>query len=673
MGLPALRDDPPTTAGSMPGAPAPTDTPPAPGDAIDLATIVESVFDPSTDCVIYESAMPPGTNGTSAAALHVPHGAGLAAAAACGVALQRTARSRFVVAVVSGAGGEAVPELLALREHCVVLMCGGAAAAALESALTGGGWRIADLRGQSTARGIAKALVAARYDERSKLVLIDWPAPESSVEPAPLVRFPRLPRNDPDIGVQLAADLRRRIAADPRIVPVILVDEPPWSTLADTDADVGRRVYDLERGLVTAAAFAYAGCHPVVVVRRSELEGRAEAVSGLLSGRPFRGTLIVVGPEGGASSRVQWPAEFEQRVLAADAGAVEAMRVLGECLSGRGGTVLSVMAGRVVPAEPNASRTAATAGGVSAGVSQQGIPFAVSAQSAQLDQQEIEHKRLRLEALQWVQDYDRVGRRNLYLWRWCLHGIELTTFPDVGETWRTHLHDTKLLSVILCVLFDDVADRHGRAELLETLIQSASARGGVAAASMSGTERDYVEVTQRLWSEYEARVREYPQYPVFERLWRFDLLQFLNTMRYAHLVNSQPGLLNLTEHDIYTPHNMLMVSFSTLDLMCVAHFHSAELGRLREAMWHAQAMGRIGNVLSTWRRELSEADRSNGMFAGDTTLSTSTRERLLLDKWRWHRSRCHAAAEQVSSLDLIPVLRGHDRFFDMHLASAGRI
>ena len=30
-------------------------------------------------------------------------------------------------------------------------------------------------------------------------------------------------------------------------------------------------------------------------------------------------------------------------------------------------------------------------------------------------------------------------------------------------------------------------------------------------------------------------------------------------------------------------------------------------------------------------------------------------------------------AEQVRSLDLIPVLQGHDRFFDMHLASAGRI
>ena len=195
----------------------------------------------------------------------------------------------------------------------------------------------------------------------------------------------------------------------------------------------------------------------------------------------------------------------------------------------------------------------------------------------------------------------------------------------------------------------------------------------MSACSTEGPDRDYLEVTQRLWAEYESRAQRYPRYAVFERLWRFDLLQFLNTMRYAHLVNSQPGLLNLTEHDIYTPHNMLMVSFSTLDLMCVAHFQTAELGSLREAMWHAQAMGRIGNVLSTWRRELSEADHSSGMFVGDPSLSMSTREHLLLDKWRWHRTRCHAAAAQVRSLDLIPVLRGHDRFFDMHLASAGRI
>jgi len=452
----------------------------------------------------------------------------------------------------------------------------------------------------------------------------------------------------------------------------VLVNRPIWSTLARTGLNTADGECNLERGLLAAVALSHAGCHPVVVMNFDLLLAKADLVRRVVYQARFRGTLILLGCK--RPNAALWGAEALLRhELAPDYSAADVAGVLAACLTGPPGTALCLTHEQIVTVELMPCGEVPTAEGRHLAGPESGIPFAVSAQSAQSDQQEIARKRLRLEALRWVQDYDRVGRRNLYLWRWCLHGIELTTFPDVGDAFRSHLHDTKLLSVILCVLFDDVADRHGRTELLESLIRSASHPEQDADLVTDHEDGEYLNVTGRLWAEYEARVRKYSQYPVFERLWRFDLLQFLNTMRYAHLVNSQPGLLNLTEHDIYTPHNMLMVSFSTLDLMCVPHFRTPELGSLREAMWHAQAMGRIGNVLSTWRRELSESDHSSGMFVGDMSLSMRDRERLLLEKWRWHRTRCHAAAEQVRSLDLIPVLQGHDRFFDMHLASAGRI
>jgi len=466
-------------------------------------------------------------------------------------------------------------------------------------------------------------------------------------------------------------------------MPVVLINDPLWSGLDESAG--AREIQDqhVERGLLRAAAVAHAGCRPLLVVSGDQFAEYRELLMNAVARRSAH-PLIVIGECGTDEAITALTGEADVCDLPEGAREDEVAATMQACLSTGRGSVLRVGVTRVSRVGPRSRKVgkdtfiaeepglpASDSGGMPEAAN--GIPFAVSAESAQSDQQEIEHKRLRLEVLRWIQEYDRVGRRNLYLWRWCLHGIELTTFTDVAESFRTHLHDSKLLSVILCVLFDDVADRHGRTELLETLIQSASNRVRAPAPGICADEHEYVDITRRLWSEYESRVRRYPQYGVFERLWRFDLLQFLNTMRYAHLVNSQPGLLNLTEHDIYTPHNMLMVSFSTLDLMCVPHFQTAELGHLREAMWHSQAMGRIGNVLSTWRRELSESDYSSGMFVGDPSLSMSTRERLLLDKWRWHRSRCHAAAGQVRSLDLIPVLRGHDRFFDMHLASAGRI
>jgi hypothetical protein len=149
----------------------------------------------------------------------------------------------------------------------------------------------------------------------------------------------------------------------------------------------------------------------------------------------------------------------------------------------------------------------------------------------------------------------------------------------------------------------------------------------------------------------------------------------------------------MTEHDLYTSHNMMMISFSTLDLMCSAGFPRVQVGLLREAMWHAQCMGRIGNLLSTWRRELANRDFTSGMFArsiseGDLTLEElhselpeklearirdRGHEAYFYQQWLNHRQRCRERAHRLNGLDLRPVLEGHDRFFAMHLGSQGLI
>ncbi|MFO1091803.1 MAG: hypothetical protein U0992_00620 [Planctomycetaceae bacterium] len=75
MGRPVRCGDPQSTTafdtnGRTQGAPAPAVAPR--DDDYDLRTIVESVFDPAVDCVIYES--PDGLNSTAAigGCLYVP-------------------------------------------------------------------------------------------------------------------------------------------------------------------------------------------------------------------------------------------------------------------------------------------------------------------------------------------------------------------------------------------------------------------------------------------------------------------------------------------------------------------------------------------------------------------------------------------------------------------------
>ncbi|MCA8998433.1 MAG: hypothetical protein KDA80_15655 [Planctomycetaceae bacterium] len=327
----------------------------------------------------------------------------------------------------------------------------------------------------------------------------------------------------------------------------------------------------------------------------------------------------------------------------------------------------------------------------------------VPTEIAREDRAAIWKKTFRADVRRWIATYNRVGERDTYLWQWCLHGIELTTLPCVSLELRDDLYDTKLLSVILCVLFDDVADQTRDAAWLEDLLKEVQgvpciANGVPSPASHSSADRpreirEHVEVTRALWQEYEQRVAALPRYPLLKSVWRFDLDQFLTAMKYAQLVNLMPELMNPTEHDVYTPHNMLMVSFGTLDFMASPEIDIDDRGAIREALWHVQAMGRIGNILSTWKRELRELDRSNGLISravsdgvlslGDLReltpsqledkLKRSDYEARLTEKWHRHRRLSHRCVQRVKSLDLTEVLQAHDRFLEMHLSSAGLI
>jgi hypothetical protein len=214
-----------------------------------------------------------------------------------------------------------------------------------------------------------------------------------------------------------------------------------------------------------------------------------------------------------------------------------------------------------------------------------------------------------------------------------------------------------------------------------------------AVAGLTSREALVAHVTRQLWRDYRARTETYPYHAVFADLLHYDLTQFFNTMRYSHLLNDQLPLLNLAEHDLYTSHNMQMISFSTLDLMCSAEFDMDDLGKLREAMWHAQCMGRIGNLLSTWRREIPDRDFTSGVFAravsqGDLTVAQllqgdpgqieaailqGEHELYFYRRWLHHRERLRARARQIRSMDLTATMDGHDRFFLMHLGSRGMI
>ena len=147
----------------------------------------------------------------------------------------------------------------------------------------------------------------------------------------------------------------------------------------------------------------------------------------------------------------------------------------------------------------------------------------------------------------------------------------------------------------------------------------------------------------------------------------------------------------MAEHDLYSPHNMHIMVSHTVDLMCSPGFDRAEHGTIRDAVWHAQFMGRIGNLITTWERELADGDYSSGIYAhalaaGDLTLEmlkqqnceaiaaairNGGHEEYFLTRWTELHQRLVDLSSYVHSVDLRRLLKGYERLIRLHLGSRG--
>jgi hypothetical protein len=293
----------------------------------------------------------------------------------------------------------------------------------------------------------------------------------------------------------------------------------------------------------------------------------------------------------------------------------------------------------------------------------------------------------------WIKNYESVGQRGRFLWQWCLKGVRMTTLPSVDPALREHVVETKLLGILFCSLIDDIADREQDREMLEMAI-NASASEDWARERLefwTGRRRAYLEMISGVWNEVWTRCKSYPRFNDFEQLLKFDNEQVMIAMRYALLSNQCPGLLNVIEHDLYQPNNMQMIFMATVDLCASPEFNPDELGTAREVFWHAQRMGRIGNMITTWEREVLDRDFTSGIFAfavhrgilsaADlrnlpaheimSLLEANDCQEHFINEWKRHRDQMLRKLRRVTSVDMLPYLGGVEELFKTHLGSRG--
>ncbi|MCP4137081.1 MAG: hypothetical protein GY754_39295 [bacterium] len=194
-------------------------------------------------------------------------------------------------------------------------------------------------------------------------------------------------------------------------------------------------------------------------------------------------------------------------------------------------------------------------------------------------------------------------------------GLGYITLPGVDPGLREQAVNAKHLFVLWDVFLDDVVDTYKNMTLARSMLSSAFQLKEEDLAVISPDDREWFFTYCRIREDFFDMIGNFPRFEQFKTIIEYDIKQFLNCIEYSFLIFENPHLINLNEHHLYVSHNMNLMIFSTIDLMCSPEFSLADLSILRRAAWEGQYMTRIDNDLSTWEREVQEGDFSSSVLA----------------------------------------------------------
>lgn len=230
-----------------------------------------------------------------------------------------------------------------------------------------------------------------------------------------------------------------------------------------------------------------------------------------------------------------------------------------------------------------------------------------------------------------AREYENIGDRNEYLWKWIYKGCEVFTDKSMSPKYLHKLLEAKVILFMFDTLLDDVSDKFKDKKLLEEMLKIPYQRKNLETSVLNKNERKQINFAIRLWQQAQGIIKEFPRYKEFKDLFDYDFSQLLNALRYSELAHNNKYLLNPQEGWLYFPHVMLVVANVTLELMCLFSFEIKELGKVREFSLYAQRMSRIGNWISTWEREIEEEDFTSAVFAYAVANNIITPEELYKD------------------------------------------
>lgn len=295
-----------------------------------------------------------------------------------------------------------------------------------------------------------------------------------------------------------------------------------------------------------------------------------------------------------------------------------------------------------------------------------------------------------------LEDYHELhAARPPFMWKWVHRLAPQNTLPCVDQEYQDRVPIDKTITILFITLLDDILektqDRATYAELSKIPFKNKHAD-----PDRDDVNSAYVRYGKRVWTRLEERIQRAPHFDTYEELFRFDIDRGIDSIDYSDIAIRRPDLSTLSDLERYESHNMVMFAYADIDLMHSSIDVRDELATIRDAIWTAQLMARIGNWVSTWERELAHGDYSSGpvVYAleediitpeelqertDDEDSSTALIDRIkesgveteFLRRWEQHYHELRKFDEELTSMDLDPFIAGTEEVLRYHLASRG--
>lgn len=253
------------------------------------------------------------------------------------------------------------------------------------------------------------------------------------------------------------------------------------------------------------------------------------------------------------------------------------------------------------------------------------------------------------------------------------NGYRMTTLSTVSSKDLDDVIFAKICLGMIITLYDDLADnpQYYNPKLLKYLYQLNVGENYAHYPVLVPDDLAIYDLAYHLFANLEGTISNFSNYSSMVEILAFDIQQVFLANQYSELITANPTMRNMTESKQLGPYNMGMVAAGVIDLMASPFFDKEEMGQIREFLIKGQRLGRIGNLVSTFTREVNEGDVTNEMLLDPA--GPANYKNVLMKEFYAGLLDIKKLENEVKSIDLNSYVEGLLKLYHLHIDLEGVI